>query len=90
MRSRFIAPLILPAVLLVASFSTTARAAVQDRIAGSINSGSRVALPGMIMRRAKNSTDLGLAPADTKLDSLSLRFCAAEPQFAKLSSVADS
>jgi subtilase family serine protease len=84
MRSRFIAPLILPAVLLVASFSTTARAAVQDRIAGSINSGSRVALPGMIMRRAKNSTDLGLAPADTKLDSLSLRFSMTAAQQADL------
>src|SRR5277367_887480 len=84
MRSRFIAPLILPAVLLAASFSTIARAAVQDRIAGSINSGSRVALPGTIMARAKRSTDLGLAPADTKLDSMSLRFSMTPAQQADL------
>lgn len=74
MRSRSLASLIAPAVLLASSFSPIAQAAVHDRIASSINSGSRAALPGTIMARAKQATDLGLAPADRKLESLSLRF----------------
>jgi subtilase family serine protease len=84
MRIRLLAHLILPVALLATSFSTTAQAAVRDRIVGSINSGSRVALPGMIMARAKRSTDLGLAPADTKLNSLSLRFSMTADQQADL------
>jgi len=84
MRSRFLVPLILPGVLLAASFSTIAHAAVRDRIAGSISSGSRVALPGMVIARAKNSADLGLAPADKKLDSLSLHFSMTAAQQADL------
>jgi hypothetical protein len=84
MRIRLLAHLILPAALFATSFSTTAQAAVRDRIAGSINSGSRVALPGTIMARAKHSTDLGLAPANTKLNSLSLRFSMTAAQQASL------
>ncbi len=84
MRSRLLAHLVLPAALLAASFSTTAQAAVRDRIAGSINSGGRATLPGMIMARAKRSTDLGLAPADKKLNSLSLRFSMTAAQQADL------
>src|SRR5271170_6883999 len=84
MRSRFLAPLILPVVLLATSFSPIAQAAVNDRIAGSINSGSRVALPGMVVARAKHSTDLGLAPANKKLDSLSLHFSMTAAQQADL------
>jgi len=84
MRIRLLAHLILPVALLATSFSTTAQAAVRDRIVGSINSGSRVALPGTIMARAKRSTDLGLAPADTKLNSLSLRFSMTAAQQADL------
>src|ERR1700728_3946075 len=84
MRSRFLVPLILPGVLLAASFSTIAHAAVRDRIAGSISSGSRVALPGMVIARAKNSADLGLAPADKKLDSWSLHFSMTAAQQADL------
>jgi subtilase family serine protease len=84
MRSRFIASLIVPAVLLTASLSSIAQAAAHDRIAGSINSGSRVALPGMVIARAKHSTDLGLAPADKKLNSLSLHFSMTAAQQANL------
>ncbi|WP_260741212.1 protease pro-enzyme activation domain-containing protein [Tunturiibacter lichenicola] len=84
MRSRFLASLTLPVVLFAASMSTIAHAAVRDRIAGTINSGSRVAMPGMIMARAKNSTDLGLAPANTKLNSLSLHFSMTAAQQADL------
>jgi subtilase family serine protease len=84
MRIRLVARLILSAALLTTSFGTAAQAAVRDRIAGSINSGSRVALPGTIMARAKRSTDLGLAPAGTKLNSLSLRFSMTAAQQADL------
>ncbi len=84
MRSRFLVSLILSGVLLAASFSNIAHAAVHDRIAGSINSGSRAALPGMVIARAKRSADLGLAPADKKLDSLSLHFSMTAAQQADL------
>ncbi len=73
MRSR-LAHLLVPAALIVASFGSIAQAAVRDRIISSINGGSHIALPGTVVARAKRSTDLGLAPADTKLESLSLRF----------------
>jgi subtilase family serine protease len=84
MRSRFLAHLLLPAVLLAPTFDTAAQAAVHDRIVGSINSGSRVALPGMVVGRAKRSADLGQAPGDTKLSSLSLHFSMTAAQQADL------
>jgi subtilase family serine protease len=80
MRSRLLRFLALPTALLVTAFLPPVQAAVQNqvtvqnRIAGPVNSGSRVALPGSIGGRARHSTDLGLAPADRKLESLSLRF----------------
>jgi hypothetical protein len=73
MRSR-LSHLLLATALIAASFGSIARAAVRDRIVSSINGGSHTALPGTVMARAKHSTDLGLAPADRKLESLSLRF----------------
>lgn len=84
MHRRFLAHLLLPAVLLAPSFDTAAQAAVNDRIVGSVNGGSRVALPGTIMARAKRSADLGPAPADTKLNSLSLHFSMTAAQQADL------
>jgi subtilase family serine protease len=84
MRSRFVSCLVLPALLLIA-FTTIAQAAVvQDRIASAVNSGSRVSLPGTISGHAKHSTDLGLAPADRKLESLSVRFSMTAAQQADL------
>jgi subtilase family serine protease len=90
MRSRLLRFLALPAVLLVAGFVPSAQAAVQNqagvqnRIAGAVNNGSRVMLPGSIGGRARHSTDLGLAPADRKLESLSVRFSMTPAQQADL------
>src|SRR5882757_9838705 len=74
MRSRLVSSLVLPTALIVTAFSSSAQAAVQNRIAGAVNNGSRVALPGTIGGHARNSADLGLAPPNLKLESLSLRF----------------
>src|SRR6266581_2578971 len=87
MRSRLVSSLALPAALLVTAFPPSAQAAqapVQNRIAGAVNNGSRVALPGTIGGHAKQSTDLGLAPADLKLESLSVRFSMTAAQQADL------
>ncbi|MDQ1453872.1 MAG: hypothetical protein QOK38_3738 [Acidobacteriaceae bacterium] len=87
MRSRLVSSLVLPTALLVTAFRPSAQAAqvpVQNRIAGAVNNGSRVALPGTIGAHARNSTDLGLAPANLKLDSLSVRFSMTPAQQADL------
>src|SRR5882757_8148846 len=84
MRSRLVSSLVLPTALIVTAFSSSAQAAVQNRIAGAVNNGSRVALPGTIGGHAKNSTDLGLAPANLKLESLSVRFSMTAAQQADL------
>jgi subtilase family serine protease len=90
MLSRLVSALVLPTALLVTAFTPSAQAAVQNqapvqnRIAGAVNNGSRVALPGTIGGHARNSTDLGLAPANLKLESLSLRFSMTAAQQADL------
>jgi subtilase family serine protease len=87
MRSRLVSSLVLPSALLVIAFLPSAQAAqapVQNRIAGAVNNGSRVALPGTIGGRAKQSTDLGLAPANLQLQSLSVRFSMTAAQQADL------
>jgi hypothetical protein len=57
---------------------------VQNRIAGTVNNGSRAALPGTVGGHAKHSTDLGLAPGNTPLESLSVRFSMTAAQQADL------
>ena len=85
MCSRFVSSFVLPAAILVATFTTIAQAAVvQDRVAGSVSGSSRMALPGTISGHAKHSVDLGLVPNDRKLDSLSLRFNMTQAQQADL------
>jgi subtilase family serine protease len=90
MRSRLVSSLVLPAALLVTAFLSTAQAAVQNqapvqnRIAGAVNNGSRVALPGTVGGHAKQSVDLGLAPANLQLPSLSVRFSMTAAQQADL------
>ena len=84
MRSRLVAFFALPAALLFTAFPYSSQAAVQSRIAGTVNNGSRVALPGSIGGHARHSADLGLAPADRKLESLSLRFSMTPAQQADL------
>jgi hypothetical protein len=84
MRSRLVSSLALPTLLLLSAFTASAQAAVQNRIAGAVNNGSRVALPGTVGGRARHSVDLGLAPANRKLESLSLRFSMTPAQQADL------
>ena len=91
MRSRLVSSLVLPTALLVVSaFPSSAQAAVQNqpavqnRIAGAVNNGSRVALQGTMGGHARRSTDLGLAPANLQLESLSLRFSMTPAQQADL------
>src|SRR5216684_25937 len=87
MRSRLVSSLVLPAALLVTAFTPSAQAAqapVQNRIVGAVNNGSRVALPGTIGGHARHSTDLGLAPANLQLESLSVRFSMTAAQQADL------
>ncbi len=62
----------------------SAQAAVQNRIAGSVDGSSRVALPGTVSGHAKNSVDLGPASGDRKLESLALRFSMTDAQQAAL------
>src|SRR5258707_13550289 len=90
MLSRLVFSFVLPTALLVTAFTPSApaavqnQAAVQNRIAGAVNNGSRVALPGTIGGHARNSTDIGLAPANLQLESLSLRFSMTPAQQAHL------
>jgi hypothetical protein len=85
MRSRLASSLVLPIAILLTAFAPVAQAAVQNRVAGAVSSTSRVPMPGNISGHAKHSVDLGLAPADRKLDTLSLRFSMTPAQQADLS-----
>src|ERR1700723_1616161 len=82
MRSRLVSRLLISASILFTAFS--AQAAVQNRIAGAVGGSSRTPLPGIVSGRAKRSADLGLAPANTKLDALSLHFSLTQAQQADL------
>lgn len=84
MRSRLSPSLVFPLAILLPAFTPAARAAVQNRVAGQVSSTSRVPMTGNISGHAKRSVDLGLAPADRKLDSLSLRFSMTPAQQADL------
>jgi hypothetical protein len=84
MRSRFVSALILPVAILLTAFTPLAQAAVQDRVAGAVSGSTRVSLPGTISGHAKHAVDLGPAPGDTKLDSLTLRFSMTAAQQADL------
>src|ERR1700678_3216056 len=83
MRSRLISPLTLPLGLLLATFPSLSHATVPDRIA-SVNGNSRVTVQGTVSGKVKLAADLGLAPQNTKLESLSLRFSMTAAQQADL------
>ena len=85
MRSRLLPSLVFPIAILLTVLTPSAGAAVQqNRIAGAVSGTSRVPMPGNISGHAKHSVDLGLAPSDRKLDSLSLRFSMTPAQQADL------
>ena len=86
MRSRLISRLLLPAILLFTGFAQAAQATLhtgQSRIAR-IDTGNRVALGGTISNRARRAADLGAAPADRKLNSLTMFFSLTAAQQADL------
>jgi subtilase family serine protease len=83
MLSRLISRLVLPLALFGVTLTPFSHAAVQDRVAA-VSSSSRVALHGNVSGRVKRSADLGAAPQDRKLESLSLRFSMTSAQQADL------
>jgi subtilase family serine protease len=83
MLSRLISRLVLPLALFGAAFTPFSHAVVQNRIA-TVSGSSRVALQGNVSGRVKRSADLGTAPQDRKLESLSLRFSMTPAQQADL------
>ena len=66
---------LLLAFLLVTGMGVSAAsAAVEDRIAGAVSDSSRVAIADSVHGKAKLATDLGPAPANQKLEAMTLRF----------------
>ncbi|WP_433982877.1 protease pro-enzyme activation domain-containing protein [Tunturiibacter empetritectus] len=84
MRSRLLSHLIAPVALFAFAFSPFAQAVVQNRIASAANDGVRTPVSGTVVSRAQRATDLGTAPADKKLESMSLRFSMTPAQQADL------
>jgi subtilase family serine protease len=82
MLSRPISRLVLPLFLFGAAFPSFSHAAVQDRVAAV--TGSRVTVRGNVSGRVKHASDLGAAPQNRKLTSLSLRFSMTPAQQADL------
>jgi subtilase family serine protease len=62
------------ALLLACASLTPLHAAVPNRIAQAVDDSARVALPNNISPRVKASTDLGEAPANQQLQTVTLRF----------------
>jgi subtilase family serine protease len=73
MFSRMVSRFVIPAVGFFA-LAPLAYAAPQSRIVAAISDSSRVPLQHTIPSRARIANDLGSAPGDTKLNTLSLRF----------------
>ncbi len=70
--------------LVLAGLTTLPLHAVQNRIAGSVNDQSRSTIEHTIPLRAKLATDLGEAPANRKLDGVTLHFNMSAAQQADL------
>jgi subtilase family serine protease len=83
MLSRPISRLALPLVLFGAAFPSFSHAAMQDRVAA-VSASSRVTVRGNVSGHIKRASDLGAAPQDRKLESLSLRFSMTSAQQADL------
>jgi subtilase family serine protease len=85
MRSRSSLSFLLSAVLLFAFTPLVQAAAPQNRIDGAINGNNRLAVPGNINGHVKHAVDLGAAPANQRLETLTLRFSMTAAQQADLS-----
>ncbi len=83
MRSRPISPLLLLLASVLFTSASSSQASVQNRIA-SVGGSSRVTLHGSVSGRARRAADLGAAPQNRRLDSLSLRFSLTPAQQADL------
>jgi subtilase family serine protease len=83
MLSRLISRPALPLALYFAALSPFSHATVQDRVA-TVSASSRVTVRGNVSGHVKRASDLGLAPQDRKLESLSLRFSMTPAQQADL------
>ncbi|RSL18770.1 Ig-like domain-containing protein [Edaphobacter aggregans] len=74
MHSRLFPRFALSALVLFAVSVLPARAGVQNRINAPVSSSNRVAVQHTISPRALRAQDLGSAPADRKLESITLHF----------------
>ncbi|WP_263365411.1 protease pro-enzyme activation domain-containing protein [Edaphobacter bradus] len=83
MRSPFVVRLILPALFAIGLSAFPLEAAVNNRIA-TVNDNSRRTIEHTIPARARLATDLGEAPADRRLDSVTLHFNMTDAQQAEL------
>ncbi len=71
-------------VLLAAGCLTSASAVVQDRIAGSISTGSRQAIAHSVHPKVKAAADLGATAGSTRLEGMTVRFSMTPAQQAAL------
>jgi subtilase family serine protease len=85
MFSRPLCRFVLPALAICASLTVPTQAAVQNRIASTVDDESRIPLQHTIPAKVLASSDLGPAPADRSLPSLTLRFNMTAAQQADLS-----
>ncbi len=72
------------AALTVPTVSAAAQNAIPDRINTAVSDRSSVAIPNSVSPMARTATDLGPAPANTRLTGLSLRFTPSAAQQAAL------
>src|SRR3981081_3556653 len=84
MFSRLVPRFVLPAIGLLATLAPSAYAAGQNRISSTINEDSQVPLQHTVAARALAANDLGSAPGDRTLSSLTLRFNMSAAQQADL------
>ncbi|MEO6802019.1 MAG: protease pro-enzyme activation domain-containing protein [Granulicella sp.] len=76
---------LLALAVMIAGFSASSLAAVQNRIAGNVRENSRAALVHTVAPRAVRSADLGAAPSSLPLQNMSMRFSMTDAQQAALS-----
>ena len=84
MLSRTPSRFLLAILVVLAGWTSTGRASIQDRIAGAIASESRVTLAHTVSPRTLEATDLGAAPASQKLEGMTMRFSMTDAQKAAL------
>ncbi len=84
MHSRLFHRFALPALALLSACVLPARAAVQNRINTPLTEGDRASVQHTVSGRARTATDVGLAPADRTLQSLTFRFSMTSAQQAAL------